>query len=43
VISFALVVVGCMAALVTLKVRGLLPKAIFTVLVLTTLSACVCL
>jgi phosphatidylglycerol:prolipoprotein diacylglycerol transferase len=43
VISFLLVVAGCIAALVTLKVRGLLPKAIFTVLVLTTLSACVCL
>ena len=43
VISFVLVVAGCMAALATLKVRGLLPKAIFTVLVLTTLSACVCL
>ncbi|HKQ12419.1 MAG TPA: prolipoprotein diacylglyceryl transferase family protein [Steroidobacteraceae bacterium] len=42
-ISCVLVVAGCMAALVTLKVRGLLPKAIFTVLVLTTLSACVCL
>jgi prolipoprotein diacylglyceryltransferase len=41
VISFVLVVAGCITALVTLRVRGLLPKAIFTVLVLTTLSACV--
>jgi phosphatidylglycerol---prolipoprotein diacylglyceryl transferase len=42
-ISFALVLAGCIAALVTLRVRSVLPRVIFTVLVLTTLSACVCL
>jgi phosphatidylglycerol---prolipoprotein diacylglyceryl transferase len=42
-ISFALVLAGCIAAWVTLRVRSLLPRVIFTVLVLTTLSACVCL
>jgi phosphatidylglycerol:prolipoprotein diacylglycerol transferase len=42
-ISFALVLAGCIAAFVTLRVRSLLPRVIFTVLVLTTLSACVCL
>ena len=42
-ISFALVVIGCIAALVALRVRSVLPRVIFTVLVLTTLSACVCL
>lgn len=42
-ISFALVLAGCIGAFVTLRVRGLLPRFIFTVLVLTTLSACVCL
>jgi phosphatidylglycerol:prolipoprotein diacylglycerol transferase len=40
-ISFALVLAGCIAALVTLGVRSFLPRVIFTVLVLTTLSACV--
>jgi phosphatidylglycerol:prolipoprotein diacylglycerol transferase len=40
-ISLALVLAGCIAALVTLRVRSLLPRVAFTVLVLTTLSACV--
>jgi len=43
VISFALVLAGCIAVLVTLRVRSSLPRVVFTVLVLTTLSACVCL
>jgi phosphatidylglycerol---prolipoprotein diacylglyceryl transferase len=42
-ISFALVLAGCIAALLTLRVRSLLPRVFFAVLVLTTLSACVCL
>ena len=40
-ISFALVLTGCIAAFVTLRARSLLPRIFFTLLVLTTLSACV--
>jgi len=40
-ISLVLVLAGCIAAFVTLRVRSLLPRVVFTVLVLTTLSACV--
>lgn len=39
-ISLALVLAGCVAAFVTLRARSLLPRVIFTVLVLTTVSAC---
>ena len=42
-ISLALVLAGCIAAPLTLRVRSLLPRVISTVLVLTTLSACMCL
>jgi phosphatidylglycerol:prolipoprotein diacylglycerol transferase len=40
-ISLALVLAGCIAAFVTLRARSLAPKIIFTVVILTTLSACV--
>jgi len=42
-ISLVLVLAGCIAAFVTLRARSVLPKVIFTVVIVTTLSACVCL